>query len=146
MPLPRILIVEDHPTLPSEVQLALAERCEAEVHVASSPAAARELVHAFDYALVVLDLNLIGGTGFEVLEAVRAMGSRAPRIVVTSAYLPDYVEELMRFYGRVVTIIPKPVTGEALAASIVAVLETPDWRGDRMPDENPYFSENRCNC
>lgn len=141
---PRILIVEDHPTLPSEIQIALAERCEAEVHTASSPAAARELIHAFDYALVVLDLNLIGGTGFEVLEALREMGSRAPRIVVTTGYLPDYVGELMRYYRRVVTIIPKPITGEALAASIAAILETPDWRGDhRLHDER---LESRCSC
>jgi len=79
----RILIVEDEERISSFIAKGLG----ADGYVTSTVAdGAQGLDHALtgDFDLVILDINLPGLSGFEVLEQMRASGSDLPVIVLTA--------------------------------------------------------------
>src|ERR1700690_4340757 len=77
----RILVVEDEPAIPESVAYAL-ERDGFEATIAGSLALANgELSGA---ALVVLDLMLPDGSGFDFIRRIRQAGNGTPVIVLSS--------------------------------------------------------------
>jgi DNA-binding response OmpR family regulator len=68
---PRILLVEDDADMAAMYRLQL-ERDEFEVAVSGDVAGALAMVRSRPFDALLLDLRLRGGTGFDVLEAVRA--------------------------------------------------------------------------
>src|SRR5580698_496645 len=79
-----VLLVEDDPTL-WRLYMAYLERAGIEAIHAGSVAAARAVLAERQPAVVLLDLILPDGHGYEVLQQLRANGSDAPVIVITSA-------------------------------------------------------------
>ena len=81
----RILIVEDHPTMRGAMRLVLEEAGYAVSEAIDGPAAL-EAVDSDPPALVVMDLNLPGATGSEVLTRLRENDATRtlPVIVVTA--------------------------------------------------------------
>ncbi len=83
MTAPRILLVEDNTDLAEGMRYNLA-REGYEVQVAVDGDAGLALATRWRPDVVLLDLMLPGRSGFEVLEALRAEGNRAPVIIVSA--------------------------------------------------------------
>ena len=88
----RILIVDDHRAVADGLQAVLGARFGADsVAVASDPAEALEEAERFAPQVVLLDIDLPGASGFDLLDPLR---ERAPecRVVFFSMYAnPDFV-------------------------------------------------------
>lgn len=106
-PAVRVLIVEDDEAIRSLLTIAL-RREHFEVHTASDGAEALRLVHAFEYAVIVLDLMLPRVNGFEFLERFHASPSRTPSVViiVITAYDDSVVRMIQPEHAHV--IVRKP--------------------------------------
>jgi two-component system, sensor histidine kinase len=88
------------------------------VIAADSLTVARELManHAFVPELIVVDLHLVGMTGFEVLRQLRAaLGPNVPGVLVTGDTTPTFVERA-REQGQV--LLRKPIDPARLRALI----------------------------
>src|SRR3546814_9114260 len=72
---------------------------------------------------LLLDLNLPGMGGLEMLEQLRAKGDRLPAIIITARRTPP-VDERARSAG-VLAIFDKPVDSQALLATIESVFNHP---------------------
>ena len=77
-----ILIVEDEPTVAGFIARGLRAQRHGTA-MADEPSAAFSLALSGNFDLIVLDLGLPGGDGFDVLRAVRERGERVPIIVLT---------------------------------------------------------------
>ncbi len=117
----RILLIDDDPTLASELEQAFAERGFTIDHAADAESAML-LVDAFDYAVILLDIMLARRDELDLLHALRD-GVTSPPIVIASAYLPDYVRDALEEFPAVKLLVPKPIDPKALA-TIVAALVT----------------------
>lgn len=80
----RILLLEDDISLADGLCYSL-KKNEYEVETAESVREARELLLRNQYDLLLLDVTLPDGTGFEVCEAVRAQGNQVPIIFLTAS-------------------------------------------------------------
>ncbi len=79
----RILVVEDDRALARGVMATLkAEGLSADY--AQDGETALEIESAHDYSTILLDVNLPGVSGFEVLKTLRARGSKAPILILTA--------------------------------------------------------------
>ncbi len=79
----RILIVEDHEALADSISVALRKAGFA-VDVIDNGEDAELVLVSQDFDGVILDLNLPGKDGLEVLKSVRAQGCRTPVLVLTA--------------------------------------------------------------
>lgn len=84
----RILVVEDTEDVGEAIVGAFARLGHA-VDWEKTRADAEAALAVQDYALVVLDINLPDGSGFEVLSGLRARGSGVPVLVLTARALVD---------------------------------------------------------
>jgi two-component system OmpR family response regulator len=88
----RILLAEDDPMIGDAVSVALKDAAYAVDWVRDGAAASLALEHG-EHQGVLLDLGLPKRGGFEVLERVRARGSRVPVIIITAR---DAVEDRVK--------------------------------------------------
>ena len=120
----RILVAEDDAPLAE----FLHERLEQEqfaVQVVSNGAEAQQLASDQAYDLVILDLNLPGAGGLDVLRGIRSKRPNLPVVIVTGASM---VEECVRgLDAGADDYVAKPFAFAELAARIRAVLR----RGSR---------------
>jgi DNA-binding response OmpR family regulator len=79
----RILIVEDEQRIASFIAKGLKAEGHESVVVGDGPRGLDEALSG-DFELVVLDIGLPGISGFDVLDQMRAQGSRVPVIVLTA--------------------------------------------------------------
>jgi DNA-binding response OmpR family regulator len=77
-----VVVIEDDPSISELLQLYLS-REGYQVHAAATGAAGVELVREGDPSLVVLDLMLPDGSGFDFLKAIRGF-CQAPLIILTA--------------------------------------------------------------
>lgn len=90
MPRPRVLVVEDRPSVLKLVTTVL-ERGH-DVATAASGAEAMPLLRAERFDAVLTDVRMPGATGFDVLRAVREISPRTPVVLMTAyATVPDAV-------------------------------------------------------
>jgi CheY-like chemotaxis protein len=82
----RILVVDDQPSIRRLLETGLGD-AGAEVYTATDGAAALALLETHDPELVLLDLNMPGVSGWDVLETLRASArhARLPVVLQTSA-------------------------------------------------------------
>lgn len=121
--LPAILLVDDHKAnllSLSEVLRGLG----AEVVCAGSGADALRILLNRDFALLLLDVQMPGLTGFEVAELVRARdATREIPILFVTANLPDE-ESVNRGYALgAVDFVVKPVAADILRAKVTVFVE-----------------------
>lgn len=92
--LPRVLIVDDEPHLRAFVRLLLnATFADLEVLEAGDETAALAVFAAAKPDLVLLDINLVGCSGLEVLPRLRALDPAAEIVMLTAVNVRHTIEE-----------------------------------------------------
>lgn len=114
----RVLIVEDHADLARHVRRAL-ERASHEVTVAADGPAAVEAVQQHRFDLVVLDLNLPGFDGHEVIQRMSPMDAR-PRVLMLTAR-GEVSDRVAGLNAGADDYLTKPFAMEELLARIEAL-------------------------
>jgi len=124
----RVLIVEDEDPAARRLQrLVTAELgAETEVDRAQDIAAACRLLAQHRFAIILLDLDLAGRDGFEVVSSARGSGAR---IVVVSAHSERAIDA---FDHAVVDFVAKPVSEPRLARALQRALEPPRASGPQL--------------
>jgi two-component system, OmpR family, copper resistance phosphate regulon response regulator CusR len=123
----RLLIIEDDAKLASLLARGLREEGFAVDSTADGEDGAFRAIEQ-DYDLVILDVNLPGKDGFEILESMRAKGRRTPVMMLTArGALPDRVRGLR---SGADDYVRKPFDFEELLARVHALLR----RSAPMPD------------
>jgi DNA-binding response OmpR family regulator len=120
MPAPaRLLVIEDNPTLADGLRHNLAYEGHA-VDVAHTAAAGLAAFRAARPDLVLLDLMLPDGDGFEVLRTLRAAGETAPVLVLTA--LGDEADKVRGLRLGADDYVTKPFGLLELLARVEALL------------------------
>jgi DNA-binding NarL/FixJ family response regulator len=116
----RIVIADDHAVLRESLSALLATQLDFEVEgTASDGGEALQLVQQHHPDVLVLDLLMPGGDGFEVLRTLDRAGSRVAAVVLTgSENQPDYVQ-VVRLGAR--GLVLKGDTPERLFTAIRSV-------------------------
>ncbi len=112
----RIAIVDDHPVVANGLEGAL--RCEPGVEIvgtAASLAGARELIADRRPDVVLLDLRLPDGSGFELLADARVWPAPPAFVIVSSFGMPQYVDAALR-QGASGFVLKTTSTAEIVAA------------------------------
>jgi DNA-binding response OmpR family regulator len=115
----RILIVEDDPAV-AEALLEGVARDGYQVHREATAAGAVAWVHAHHPHLVVLDLRLPDGTGFDVCRELRRTGLRMPILMLTVQ--ADEVDQVIGLEAGADDYVTKPYRLRELLARIRALL------------------------
>jgi DNA-binding response OmpR family regulator len=116
---PRLVLIEDN----AHYAMTLRANLEVEgfaVEVASSVAEGGHLIRSLQPALVILDVMLPGGTGYDLLRELRTEGSDVPIVVHTARR--DEEDKLRAFGMGADDFIAKPVSLLELLARVRAVL------------------------
>ena len=121
MPEPTILIVEDEAELAYSLRQALQGRGYRS-QTAVNGFEALEILQTTPPAAVILDLNLPGVSGLELLQRIRRLAPQS-RILVVTAHVQEYgrlVDQL-----GVAEVLQKPVTLDVLLERITHLVPTP---------------------
>lgn len=95
--MPRVLLVDDHEIVRKGLELVLeAGLPSARFEVAGSAAEAVEALDRASFELVLLDINLPGRSGIEVLEELRRRWPRTPVLVVSAYAEEDFAVRCLR--------------------------------------------------
>ena len=119
----RILIAEDEPRVATFLDKGLRASGFATTIVADGVAAAL-LARDQDFDLLVLDLQLAGRHGLEVLQQMRGRGERMPIVILTAC--DDVRDKVQAFGDGADDYVTKPFKFEELLARIRARLRTDD--------------------
>jgi two-component system LytT family response regulator len=112
----RVFWVEDEPPAMRKLERLIAETNDLEVcGSAATVAEAVAGVVANNPDLVILDIRLPDGTGFEVLQALEEAGNRTPHIIFMTAY-DEYAVEA--FEVAALDYLLKPVSQDRFVAAI----------------------------
>lgn len=117
--MPRVLIVEDERAIAESLAFAL-RRDGFEVYSAATLAAATQLLKEREAELVVLDLMLPDGSGFDLLAAIRASGQRLPVIILSSR--DEEADRVAGLEGGADDYVVKPFSPREIVARVRAVL------------------------
>jgi DNA-binding response OmpR family regulator len=116
----KILIVEDDEALAVFLRQRLTEECSFEVQVVADGAKAEQEAEDASYRLVILDLNLPGASGLDILRHIRRRSIDLPVIIVTGmGTVEDRVKGLNAGADDYLT---KPFAFRELEARIRALL------------------------
>ncbi len=134
----RVLIVEDESAIAESLLFALRRDGFAVTH-AKTLAAAETLLTETD--LVVLDLMLPDGSGFDLLAKLRTQGQRTPVIILTSR--DEEADRVAGLEGGADDYVLKPFSPREVVARIRAVLRrtSPAWTA--IPAAAPSSSSGR---
>ncbi len=113
----RVLIVEDESAIAESLLFALRRDGFAVTHAKTLQAAEGQLGEC---DLVVLDLMLPDGSGFDLLAKLRALGHRTPVIILTSR--DDEADRVAGLEGGADDYVVKPFSPREVVARIRAVL------------------------
>ena len=120
----RVLIVEDESAIAESLLFALRRDGFTVTHESTLHAAESQLTEC---DLVVLDLMLPDGSGFDLLAKLRALGQRTPVIILTSR--DDEADRVAGLEGGADDYVVKPFSPREVVARIRAVLRrtSPAW-------------------
>lgn len=117
----KVLVVDDEPHVRAYVSMLLQSTFEdIEVFQAEDDTRALELFASARPDLVLLDINLIGATGLDVLQRILALDARATVIMLTAVNTRRVVEEAQQ--KGAAGYILKDAEQEELSAAIVEIV------------------------
>lgn len=114
----RILLIEDEMALGEAIRTRLSQDAHA-VDLVGDLASAVDAVRSTAHELVLLDLNLPGGSGMSILTALRRSGDRRPVLIITAA--DQLSDRLAGLNAGADDYIVKPFHLDELAARVEAV-------------------------
>lgn len=115
----KILIIEDEPELAAGIGAYLSAQdylCE----YAATWEQAREKVDLYRYDCILLDLMLPGGSGMDILEALKAQGQQDGVIIISAK--DDYEHKIRGLHAGADDYLAKPFHLPELAARIYSVI------------------------
>lgn len=122
----RALLIDDEKTARTDMRAMLAAHPEIEiVGEAATVKSARALLAEADYSLVFLDIQIIGGSGFDLVPNVKA----GAKIIFVTAFNEHAVRA---FEVNALDYLLKPVKAERLARALTR-LEPPAGQDDSAP-------------
>ena len=124
-----ILLIEDDPVLGRGLCLNL-EHEGYKVHWAENLRAASVVNQKKNFGLIILDLGLPDGSGFQLLKEVRTSGSRIPVLILTAKTDVDSVVEGLQLGAN--DYIRKPFDDRELLARIKTALKEPQTRSHQI--------------
>ena len=127
----RVLVVDDSAVVRDRLVEVLSTLHGVErVDTASRVSEARHAIQSERPDLIVLDIHMPGGSGVQVLEALRAEGQRITTVVLTNDPAPQWRAALLR--AGAAFVFDKSVELQ-LAIDVIASLA----RGDAAPGDPP---------
>lgn len=117
----KLLVVDDHAIVRSGIRRLLAARHDMEISEAKSGEEALALVRETAFQLIILDLNLPGLGGLELLRRILKSGPRQRVLVFSLHAEPIYATRAMEAGAR--GFISKNAAPEELLAAIETILE-----------------------
>lgn len=124
-----ILLVEDDPGLSRGIQVNL-ELEGYKVILATTLASANKISSTSTFDLIILDLNLPDGSGFDFLSQIRSSGNKTPVIILTAQTHEDAVVEGLQRGAN--DYMRKPFGNKELLARIKAVLKQPILKEEQV--------------
>jgi CheY-like chemotaxis protein len=115
----RILCVDDSPDN-CELLSFILEDAGYEVETAPSVTEGWQLARSGEFKLYLVDLSLSDGSGFDLIEKIRAFDRSTP-IVVCSAYLRESVQDEAKRVGAQ-AFLSKPIDPDQFAKTIAELL------------------------
>jgi DNA-binding response OmpR family regulator len=125
-----LLLVDDDESFRHVIATWLRHRGFEIEEAASAEAAESLLASGPAPAMVLLDLNLPGDTGWDLLRSGRFRRPDAPPVVIASATTVDY-RRLAEF--GVAGYLPKPFPLETLLATVERVIASPSATTETLP-------------
>ena len=116
----QVLVVEDHAIVRDGIRRLLAERGDIEVFEAATGEAALEEIAARKFALVILDLNLPGLAGLELLRRIVRQAPSVPVMIFSQHTEAIYATRALETGAR--GFVSKNATPEELLAAIETIL------------------------
>ena len=130
----RVLIVNDHPLVAAGFMAGLTANGQT-ASVAHSVAEAGEMLHAEDYDLCILDINLPDGPGTNLLSD-RSLSERLPPLCLLLSGTSDRDEILMALHAGASAFISKSVEFSDLMKAINLLIDLPE-----SPREPLYWDQ-----
>lgn len=124
-----LLVVEDNPSFAMALARCFQGRV-AGLRLAATVAEAKQLLHQEPPSVVLLDMQLPDGTGFEVLTCVQELRPMPATLVITSDRAPEHAFRLGQAGVR--RFLAKPVALAAVEEAIGTLLDVP-------PDATPFL-------
>lgn len=116
----RVLITDDHAVVREGVRRLLAELPDLDIHEASSGEAAQEQVRTSSFQLMILDLNLPGLGGLELLRRLVRLAPQTPILVFSLHTEAIYAVRAMEAGAR--GFVSKNASAEELLAAVQTIL------------------------
>uniref|UniRef100_UPI0040570904 response regulator n=1 Tax=Candidatus Electronema sp. TaxID=2698783 RepID=UPI0040570904 len=124
----KVLLVDDDELIHELIESALSKHSDTfELIHAFDVKSAMAILERDDIALIVTDLVMPGGDGFQLISQLHENRQDIPCIVMTSYELPELGQ---RLEGKVFQLFKKPVMSQELAEAILRGLKSQQKRGD----------------
>jgi two-component system invasion response regulator UvrY len=117
----KILLVDDHAVVREGVRRLLANTIDAEIIDAESSEAAQHALRTHNPTLVVLDLNLPGGGGLDLLRRLLAEAPRLRVLIFSMHSSPAYIMRAMQ--GGAAGYVTKSASADELVEAVRKVAE-----------------------
>ncbi|MBS0360504.1 MAG: response regulator transcription factor [Proteobacteria bacterium] len=125
----RVLLIEDDRSTARSVQLLLSAE-KFNVEIASEGEEGLELAQAYDYDVILLDVNLQDMSGMDVLRALRRAGGKTPVVMLTGS--TDVAVKVRAFSGGADDYVVKPFHKDELTARLRAVIRRSSGHADSI--------------
>ena len=140
-PISKVLVVDDEKSIRLSVQAFLRD-AGYEVEIAEDAQRAQELLAAGDYDVVVSDIILPGGSGVELLKAIRDASPDIQVIMMTGEPTVETASDAVRAGAS--DYLAKPVGKESILRAVGRAAETKRMHDEnkRLQEENRHYQEN----
>lgn len=126
MTAPSVLVVDDEPLARRRaIRMLRQTRDFGEIHEAGDAASARRLIEATTIDVMLLDIQMPGGTGFDLLDTIK---DQAPTVVFVTAF-DEWA--LRAFEANAIDYVTKPIDPGRLRAALGRALATVRAKTDR---------------
>jgi len=129
----RVLIVDDHPIVRRGLREILADERDIEVSETADPHEALSLIREHSWSLVVLDIDLPGRGGLELLKDARRERPRLP-VLILSVY-PEEQFALRTLRAGASGFLSKDSAPDDLARAVRKILKGGKFFGERVVEQ-----------